>query len=276
MNDKILCISFVFTVFCVDSVPVNAKWWNPFAANDYEGCIEESAKEAKNEKALELLVEVCATKFIGRRNPMVEGGYIYISPITQDSYVLERANPSDKELAWIKGSESKYEEDKIKELESRHLVRESVNREKKRLERKQQLNRQANRANERAYATRILAEQKRTSRIAENRRRVAFGQVVLTDSVCCDWDGLHVTIQNNSSEIVTSVSVGYQFFYDEIDNFNASEHCPKKYVNASTRPVQLQPGDTMRLEGFLNHYERRAGDFKYYCTDVTSATFSGL
>lgn len=263
-------------MFSLEAVPVHAKWWNPFAPADYESCVEKSVRDASNEKALQLLVEICATKFVGRQNPGVEGGYIYISPITRDSYVLERANPSSKELVWIKSSEEKYEAAKTKELEDAGLLRELAVKERNRLEREKQVKREARRAKERAYATQILATQERKARIAETRRKVAFGQVILTDSVCCDWDGLHVTIKNNSSETVTSVSVGYQFFYDEITNFNASQHCPKHYVNASTRPVQLKPGGTMRLEGFLNHYERRAGDFKYYCTDVTSATFAGL
>jgi hypothetical protein len=252
-------ISFFIALAAVVAVILWQSGWSPFAPRDYEECAESAAKSAKSKEALAILVSSCASKFASRRN--VRGGYTYYDGRQNISFNTVGPNPTAEEWAYIENQYAKY----LGDLAATEEV-----------QRRQEAQQQKMAAIAQAEQERAQAEQARKVQLAqadmERRRQSALTRisVISTDITClypaldgCDSYKLSASIRNQSSEIISALSLGWAFI-------GQGDRCPSSVQTKTREQVRLRPGDTV----VLNLNQRFDGpptkQFRY-CVEINDA-----
>jgi len=207
--------------------PTYAQWWNPFAPRDYEDCAENAAREAKSKEALSIFLHSCDVNFAGRRKR--GGGYTYYDNRQQRAFDIAGPNPTPHEMEYI---------------DSQYSVQ---------IERERQ-------------SEQFKAELEGRRQNVVSRLQVVPLNIECIASNYCGMYKLSVRLRNNSSELITAVSVGWAF----VSGGDAT--CPTSLPTKVTRSVNLRKGDTtvLNIDGHDGPMEGNAR----YCiiaTDVDIA-----
>lgn len=89
-----------------------------------EDCISRAAKEAKTTQGLNLLTDVCRTKFPAKLSS--EGKYVYTDPYSNISFEVSGPTLSPKELEWIESERKAAEINKEKNKAASILAKSKV------------------------------------------------------------------------------------------------------------------------------------------------------
>lgn len=89
-----------------------------------EDCISRAAKEAKTTQGLNLLTDVCRTKFPAKLSS--EGKYVYTDPYSNMSFEVSGPTLSPKELEWIASERKAAESNKAKIEAQLETVRNNI------------------------------------------------------------------------------------------------------------------------------------------------------
>jgi hypothetical protein len=204
-------------------------------------------RSEKRNEALAILVSSCSSKFVGRRN--VRGGYTYYDDRQNSTFTITGPNPTSEEWALIEKQYQKY----LADVAAAEETRRRQEAERQRLQDEAQQQAALAQAEEARKQQQALAEQARQEQLAqagiERRRQDALSLIAVRSvHIKCDCDlcticpgfMLNTEITNQSSEIISMLSVGWAFITD-------GQNCPTSVQTKQNEEVRLGSGDTLVL-----------------------------
>jgi hypothetical protein len=230
------------------------------APKDYEECIEDAAKTAKSQEALNILVQSCDSKFRGRRNP--GGGYTYFDARQDRAFRISGPNPSQEELDYIENQYAKYLDNQKRtaiaqaDLERRNRSAQAE------LERKNLIAQAEQQKQQQLFKQEI----DRRRRVAQGKLAVTSNNIECTLSSYCGMYKITVGMKNESAETVSAVSIGWAF----LSGKEAS--CPTSLPTKHRELVSLKPGQTTVLN--IDGLDGPNNAPVRFCTMVTDVEIS--
>jgi hypothetical protein len=213
-----------------------ARWF--WEQEDYESCTESAAKEAKSKAGLDVLLNLCAQRFVGRRKRGTSG-YTFYDVRQNRSFDIAGPNPTAAEKEMIDNANVIHQKELQETQEA--FWKQELEKEKERAALEAQQKQEA----EEAKFRKALADFALGGREANAARRIRIVDVKIEcpNEICVLYQWI-VKVQNQSSETIKSISFSWFFLP------TGETVCPPIYTasGGAREEVDIPPGKVAMLK----------------------------